>query len=276
MSNVALVALLLVAAASTPSGTGCDVSAENGSPTVVDEARAHAACATARNSFAGLFGDPVPDVRVILWEESHYRLGLRRGEAVIFWPTSQAMTPRTDDLATIERHLADQWREVLPHEISHLLVAARFFPDPAQISAGGYGTPLPDWLDEALAIWAEPAESRARRVEQARTLPPELLDLRTILTSPHPATGRAAAYISRDGTAKPAEFTLWAFYPQSIAVLTFVHGRGGADAVRELVRRLREDPSDPMALAGLPGLPDDFDAVNEAWLEWIEEGEPNP
>lgn len=299
MSNVALLVFLLGVAtkplAGVPLSVGpltgepgagapeadarCEVETQSGAPPAADDVvRASTACQTARTRFAELFGDPVPTVRIILWEEAHYRMGVLRGEAATFWPSSQAMTPRTDDKAAAENHVAAQWREVLPHEISHLLLAVRLFPDRAATPAGGYGTPLPDWLDEAVAIWAEPLESRQRRVEQARELPAELRDLRTILTTPHPATGQSAAYISRDGTARPADFTLWAFYPQAISVLTFVHEHGGTAATRELARRLVGDPGvpvapadplDPQVLAGLPGLPADFEGVEAAWNEWI-------
>lgn len=275
MHNTILLALLLATGPFTPA-PGCQVLNESMRSESDDEAHALAACDAARASFAELFDEPVPTVRIVLRDQPHYRLGHIRGDAVVFWPTTEAMTPRTEDPEAAERHVADQWREVLPHEIAHLLVAARFFPDAGATPAGEYGTPLPDWLDEGLAIWAEPAPSRKRRVEQARSLPPEMLDLRRILYSPHPATGRAAAYVARDGTARPAEFELWAFYPQSIAALTFIHEHGGAPAVQELVARLRLDPADPLALAGLPGLPDDIEGVIEAWEEWLGEATEEP
>jgi hypothetical protein len=203
-------------------------------------------------------------------------MGLLDGEAAILWPSSQAMTPRTADRDAVEKHLAAQWREVLPHEISHLLLAVRFFRDAPATPAGEYGTPLPDWLDEAVAIWAEPTESRQRRVQQLLELPADLRGLRAILTAAHPATGKSAAFISRDGTARPADFALWAFYPQAISVLTFVYELGGVAATRELVQRLQDDPDNPLALAGLPGLPHDFEGVEAAWSAWLARGTPAP
>jgi hypothetical protein len=248
------------------------VSQSGATPAQDDENRARAACQSARARFAELFGDPVPEVKVILWDESHYRMGLLRGEAAIFWPSSEAMTPRTDDSAAAEDHVAAQWREVRPHEISPLLLAVRFFRDAAATPPGEYGTPLPDWLDEAAAIWAEPLESRRRRVDQARELPNEYRDLRAILTKAHPATGKSAAYIARDGSAHPADFTLWAFYPQAIATLTFVHEHGGTAATSELVQRFLNGWTGPRALAGLPGLPAESEEVEQLWNEWLSEG----
>jgi hypothetical protein len=52
----------------------------------------------------------------------------------------------------------------------------------------------------------------------------------------------------------PADEALRAFYPQPIAVLSFIHETGGAPALRELARPLVPDPTDDRALLGLPGL----------------------
>lgn len=63
---------------------------------------------------------------------------------------------------------------------------------------------------------------------------------------------------------------LWAFYPQSVAVVSFVHEKGGAAAVHELVRRLVADPAQTdNALAGLPGLPALMRDVVAEWNAWI-------
>lgn len=248
----------------------CEVMTESGAaPSAGDRTKALAACDVARERFSELFGDPVPRVLIIFWDEPRYRMGLLQGEAAIFWPTSEAMTPERLDPVSAELHLENQWQEVLPHEISHLLLAVRFFRDGRDAAPGEYGTPLPDWIDEGVAIWAEPKESREKRVAQARELPAEYLDLRRILEGSHPAAGNSAAYTSRDGTARPADFELWAFYPQSIAVLTFVHEHGGTAATSELVQRLINSPGNPLVLAGLPGLPDDFEGVEAAWKEWL-------
>jgi hypothetical protein len=268
MSNAAL--LLFLIGTATPVPTNCEIVLEEVSFSPGDEARALHACETARSRFGDLFGDPVPEVRVHLWDQPGYRIGLQRGRAVVFWPTTTTMTPNSADTAAVDRHLDLQWREVLPHEIAHLLLAARFFPDNPAAPAGGYGTPLPDWLDEAVAIWAEPDASRERRLQQARELPPARQDLRTILASPHPAAGRTASYIARDGTARQADDALWAFYPQAIAVLAFVHERGGPTAVQELVQRLIADPTDPMPLSGHPEAPTEIDDLMAAWDDWME------
>jgi hypothetical protein len=256
------------------SGAECEIVTMDALLLPGDESRAKEGCEMARSRFTELFGGSAPGVRVRLWNEPSYRIGLQRGQAVIIWPTSLAMAPRGADgefadSDLIEAHLEEQWSTVLPHEIAHLLLAARFFPERPAAPDGGYGTPFPDWLDEAVAIWAEPKENRRRRLEQARELSPTRLDLDSILGTPHPASGNAAAYTPRDGSARQADDALWAFYPQAIAVLTFIHELGGSIAVQELADRLVVDPNDPLAILGLPGLPTDTDALLAAWEDWL-------
>jgi hypothetical protein len=49
-----------------------------------------------------------------------------------------------------------------------------------------YGSALPDWFDEAIAIWAEPARVRRLRLEDAKRRASEPLDLRALLGAVHP------------------------------------------------------------------------------------------
>ncbi|HEX7049193.1 MAG TPA: hypothetical protein VF188_03190 [Longimicrobiales bacterium] len=271
MTSFVSLVLLLGATAPAPAAS-CEVVGADAAP--ADVARARAACETARARFAELFGAPVPGVRVILQDRAGYRTGTQGARAAVVWPTSEAMTARVEGGAAAERHVAMQWREVLPHEIAHTLLAARFFPEETGEGAGDpegavYGTPLPDWLDEGVAIWAEPLESRRRRLAQARALPEARRDLRAILTSTHPGAGNAAALAVRDGAAVPPDEALRDFYPQSIAVLAFLYDRGGREAVRDLVRRIAAGATLPAAVAGLPGLPARFEDVAAAWEEWL-------
>lgn len=245
------------AAAVTGPGSNCRVSFAFGAGAAPgEEARVRAACRSARASFAELFGDSVPPVRLILWEEPGYRTGVKGDTAVVFWPLDHARGALPDDPA------------MLPHEIAHALVAARFFAREDE-AAGDYGTPLPDWFEEALAIWAEPRSQRARRVEQARKLPPERRTLSVILESPHPAAAHDSILETRDGAPIPRDQALWDFYPRSIALLSFVFDRGGAKAVRALASRLQADPDDRRALTGLPGLPHDEWGLRLSWHAWL-------
>jgi hypothetical protein len=234
-----------------------------------DMARARAACEVARGRFAGLMGEPVPDVVVLVEERQGYRIGILEGRAVVLWPSSEVMVRQVGDGPGTRAYVEHQWRETLPHEIAHALTAAYFFPD-GQFESTGYGTPLPDWFEEAMAIWAEPLASRDSRLAAARRLPAYRLDLGRILSMRHPAAGNDAALAVRDGALPPPDQALWDFYQQSLAVLAFIHDLGGPAAVRELASRLVTGAPGPDALAGLPGLPATFDEVTAAWRAWLD------
>jgi hypothetical protein len=227
-----------------------------GEPDAVHAERALAACASARGRFALLFGEAAPSAIVMLRDEPGYRTAATSGVAVVAWP---AAAP------------AQAWQHVLPHETMHALLLATHFPDGVVGVHDGYGTPLPDWFEEAVAIWAEPPAARTARLAHARRLEPALRDLPTILATPHPAAGDTTLLTARDGRVLRMDRALRDFYPQSFAVLSFVYDAGGADAVRELTRRLSADPSHTAPLAGLPGLPLQMTGVVRAWNAWISE-----
>jgi len=274
LASLAVQAMLGIAPIPAPGHAGvphpppCEVSGATAS--VADVQRAQSACDVAQARFADLFGGPVPSVRVVLWEDARYRTGIQGGRAVIYWPTGAVLDARGQGPA---EYAADPWLEVLPHEIAHVLLAARFFGTGLKAAAenGGYGTPLPDWVDEGVAIWAEPPASRRGRLREARALITERQSLRAILTGSHPALSNAQVMAMRDGGVPPEDPDLFAFYPQALAVLAFIHDAGGAPATLELVIRLkREDPV--AAVVGLPGLGRSFEDVEDAWRDWLARG----
>lgn len=62
------------------------------------------------------------------------------------------------------------------------------------------------------------------------------------------------------------------FYPLSYSLLNFIRQRGGAAAVRELIQRVRRNPSPRMELIlGLPGLPKSGDAFEREWRAFLRE-----
>jgi hypothetical protein len=262
--------LLFLCVMATPAAAAdCEVGGER--PSRDDVVRARAACQTARTRFAELFGDTVPAVLVVLHEQPGYRVAAEGDVGVVYWPSSAALAERLGRGAEAERRVATQWREVLPHEIMHALTVARFYRGRGSSDHDGYGTPLPDWFEEAVGIWGEPLDSRRTRVAQARRRLELAGALPTILRSPHPAAANRALLDTRAGAKLPADQALWSFYPQAIAVLTFVHETGGRAAVSELARRLVGNPSNEHALVGLAGMPADSAGVLRAWEMWLAE-----
>lgn len=265
MTTFLLAALLSAGAAQLPNDPGpCTV---GGNAIAADALRARHACGIARTRFAALFGVDAPALEIVLWDRPGYRVSDVGPAARVYWPTSAAAAAQP-----VEAH----WRDVLPHEAMHALVATHFFADGEELEAA-YGTPLPDWFEEAAAIWAEPVANRRQRIAQARNLPAAFLALDGILTTPHPAARNPALLAARDGAALPAnDAALWAFYPQAIAVLSFVHDAGGPPAVRRLVARLRATPTSVDVLAGLPGLPANAAEIATAWEKWLAASATSP
>jgi hypothetical protein len=272
MSPALLFFALMATAAPRTAGDGCSVSGSAAHEH--DVSRAMQACRQARGRFAELFGAPAPRLQIVLHDSPHYEVALAGAVGLVFWPNSKALGvseaagPAAQAASAWE---ARQWQEVLPHEAMHALTMAQFYAHGDAVDTAGYGTPLPDWFEEAIGIWGEPAESRAGRLAQARLLPAEHLDLRGILGAAHPAVLTPGALAPRPGARVPPDAALRAFYPQSIAVLAYVHERGGAAAVRELARRLVRNPSDTEALAALPGLPPMMSGVVAGWHRWLAE-----
>jgi hypothetical protein len=270
MVRSVLSGVLLSLCATAPPTSAADCLVDGERAAAADVARAVTACRTARARFAELFGDTVPAILVVLHEQPGYRVSVEGDVGLVYWPSSAAMAERLGTGAEAEQKVAAQWREVLPHEIMHALTVARFYSKAGGSAHDGYGTPLPDWFEEAVGIWGEPVESRRTRVRQARSRPELGNALQNILRQPHPAAANRALLDARTGAPLPrADQTLWSFYPRAIAVLTFVHETGGSAAVSELAQRLVRDPGSSHALVGLAGMPTDAVGVTRAWQKWV-------
>jgi hypothetical protein len=262
LTSLPLFLALLAAYAADPD---CTV---GGATVRADADRAVAACTTARARYAELFGRTAPRIHIVLHDLPGYEVASSGETGLVFWPISSALVP-VGGVTAPRQWIDRQWEEVLPHEVMHALTMASFYADTDAVGHGGYGTPLPDWFEEGIAIWAEPPESRHGRVAQARGLPSHRLDLLTILRGEHPAAAQPDIIAAKPGARVPADEALRAFYPQAIAVLSFIHEAGGAPALRELARRLVRDPTDDRALLGLPGLPTDTPDLLAAWAQWL-------
>ena len=249
----------------TPADAPCVVS---GAATAADETRALAACEIARARFNALFGVEAPAALVMLRDQPGYRTTSSGATAVVHWGNSSALAAQYGSSENARTQIGQQWTDVLPHEISHALLIAHFYAQGGASEHRGYGTPMADWFEEAAAIWAEPAASRATRLAQARRLPRERQDLEGILTGVHPAATNGVYLASRNGVAAPGNAALWAFYPQAYSVLSFVHERGGAEAITILAQRF-DTHSGADLLLGLPGLPAERSELFSAWERWL-------
>jgi hypothetical protein len=308
MAFLALVVLTLGACAlPTPGPDPCAVT--GGAPRS-DVARARDACTQARRRFATVIG-VVPPGTINLSATDGLSTFTQGGRWSLTWPMTsrlvagQASGARSDSIT--RRFLDEQWREVLPHELGHIMLGA-FLYSPGRVMTGEYGTYMPDWVDEAVAISMEPDDVRAARVRQARefTSAPSLAE---VLGFRHPYSGtRGEAFstrvvssppcdgpcrrerptdtriiterVFRDGRVtvdttyvageRPLEADpLARFYILSYALWAYLEARGGRDATDLLIERLRRNPRDAGAIAGLPGLPRTAAGVEADWRRWL-------
>ena len=149
----------------------------------------------------------------------------------------------------------------LAHETAHRMATATMFAAADTLPAElGYGSPLPDWLDEALGLLVEPPGDQSARFDALFDGPIiYALPLRQFLYMDHPAVHRIPA-----GSA-----TRRIFYGQSLAFAQFVRERTGIEGLRSLITSLRAGDRQGEALAALPGLPDDGGALEQSWLGWL-------
>ena len=307
-----LVLLLLVLGACTPRSRAADACLVTGDVSRDDAALARAACSRARERFAAVLGDP-PSGTITLSSAEGFSGYTEAGRWSLTWPTTQRLAtgitgfaggPGTSDS---RRFVGEQWREVLPHEIGHVMLGAWLY-SPGRTMSGEYGTYMPDWVDEAVAISMEPDTIRRERLAQARAFSP-LPALREVLAFNHPLRGnRDQAFSTRVIASPPCDGpcdrerptdtrtitervfrdgrvtvdTVYAageprldadplarFYILSYALWAYVEERGGRDAIAMLMTRYRRNSRDTAALVGLPGLPATLAAIDADWRAWL-------
>jgi hypothetical protein len=64
------------------------------------------------------------------------------------------------------------------------------------------------------------------------------------------------------------------FYSPAAALAMYLHERGGAPLLREIVRRMRAGLSSDGVFTGLPGLPRDPNDVARDWLYFVRASAP--
>jgi hypothetical protein len=75
---------------------------------------------------------------------------------------------------------------IIPHEAGHHAFAVHVGKLRFGVSPNQYATQLPDWLDEAVAVWMESAAMRRNRVSAIRSSTPSL---ERVVTLEHPNAG---------------------------------------------------------------------------------------
>ena len=308
MRRLTIVLVTLAACSSAPGGA--DTCAVTGDVSRADRALAQSACSRARQRFGTILGEP-PSGTISVSETEGFT-GYTVGDRwTLVWPTSARLAAgmgRQSDAAEQRRFVEEQWRDVLPHELGHVMLGAWLY-SPGRELAGEYGTYMPDWVDEAVAISMEPDTVRRERLAQARSFSPRPT-VAEVLAFRHPLRGRTnEAFSTRVLSSPPCEGpcnrerpgdtrtiterifrdgrvtvdTTWAageqrldadplarFYVLSYALWSYVESRGGREAITTLIERLRRNPRDSGAILGLPGLAPTLAALDADWRAWLQ------
>lgn len=207
--------------------------------------------------------------------------------------TQRAMRQAGLDRAATRRALAgaaDQEAVTLRHEAGHAMYAATYWPEAEGSLQVRYGTPAPDWLDEAVAVLMEPPEAQARHlasfIAAAKGRPRTVPDLAGFLHAEHPvrsaALGRALARGPKSesgvqltvttGTGFPG---LDSFYGQSLLVALFLAQTSQDPRILMPISAAIADGStfeQWLARDGeRHGLNSDVPALQSLWDAWLQE-----
>jgi len=208
--------------------------------------------------------------------------------------TERAMRQAGLDRARINRALAgmsDQEPITLRHEVGHAMYEAMYWPGSIGTPRDRYGTPAPDWLDEAAAIAMEPIEAQGRHVaafiDFAKRRPRDIPDLADFLASEHPVrnAGLASALargpksdsgvrmmVASSGDRFPGMET---FYGQSLLTALFLAETSGNPQILATISRATADGLDFDAWLARDGaelkLPATVAALQPLWNDWLQQ-----
>lgn len=211
-------------------------------------------------------------------------------EAVMRRATPDADAARIDSVAS---RIEAQHLDTLRHELGHAQYRAAFWPDAAR-SPDTYGTPAPDWLDEASAVLLEGDTSRAARerhfFQAWRQSSPAIRPLAEFLGMAHPVTAQQRALLQAQGGAQTASgvqvMTMQGaaadaagmFYSQSLLFAEFLVDASPAPHTLGTISAAAAagvDFTDWLADSGPQhGLPTDVSALQAAWDAWLEARDP--
>lgn len=196
------------------------------------------------------------------------------------------------DAARIETTLSQveaQHVDSLRHELGHAQYRAAFWPHSAR-SPDEYGTPAPDWLDEASAVLMEGGPGRTSRerhfLEAWRQSSPAIRPLAEFLTMAHPVTAQKRALMQAQGGTQTASgvqvMTMRGpdaeasgmFYSQSLLFADFLIDASSDPHILGTISNAVASGvefADWLADNGVQhGLPTDVATLQAAWNTWCD------
>ncbi|MEN1972156.1 hypothetical protein WCE34_07420 [Luteimonas sp. MJ204] len=207
--------------------------------------------------------------------------------------TERAMRQAGLDRARINRalaQLADRDAVTLRHEVGHAMYAALYWPDAEGSLEQRYGTPAPDWLDEAAAILMETPESQARHlasfIDAARERRDSIPGLADFLQAEHPVRSAALARALARGPRSQSGVQMMVasgagfpgvdtFYGQSLLVGLFLAETSGEPTILAPVSAAIADGETFEQWLAQHGpryrLPDTVAGLQPLWDAWLQQ-----
>ncbi|MGO3127898.1 MAG: hypothetical protein ACTIJY_07495 [Luteimonas sp.] len=222
-------------------------------------------------------------------------------EFALVWVPAKAMRTMTEramrqagmERSRIRQALARadaQEAITLRHEAGHAMYAAMFWPDAVGSLEQRYGTPAPDWLDEAVAISMETPESQARHlaafVDVAKQRRREIPGFTEFLGAEHPVRSAALARALSRGprsdsgvqmmvTSASGFEGLETFYGQSLLTGLFLAETSGDPRILAPISIAIAEGLDFGAWLARDGaghnLPQTLEALEPLWNEWLQQ-----
>ncbi|VXB87838.1 conserved exported hypothetical protein [Luteimonas sp. 9C] len=207
--------------------------------------------------------------------------------------TERAMRQAGVDRSRIREALARadaQEAITLRHEAGHAMYEAMFWPDAVRTLEERYGTPAPDWLDEAVAISMETPESQARHLAAfigvAKQRRREIPGFADFLAAEHPVRSAALASALSRGprsdsgvqmmvTSSGGFAGLETFYGQSLLTGLFLAEMSGDPKILAPISSAVAEGLDFSAWLARDGtrynLPETVEALEPRWNEWLQQ-----
>lgn len=215
------------------------------------------------------------------------------GQRAMLEKTLRQAMPDIDDAklkAVLDNQAGEGHDSTLRHELGHSMFAATFWPQDQAAPELRYGSPAPDWLDEAVAILMEAELYRGRHeaafLEVLRTSPGDIPPVSEFLQMEHPMTGDARSALLAGGgresdsgvqvmvSSGPGSTRVTRFYGQSIMFASFlIESSGDTGILGPISASLAEGGTFAGWLANFGpqhGLPASIERLEAAWDAWCE------
>ena len=137
----------------------------------------------------------------------------------------------------------DWGKEAVAHELGHLITH--------QVTVSPYGSGIPPWLDEGLAMHAEGPQSDSDKGALKKAIEDGTVATLQSLSSPFSADAKEAFYA----------------YAQSRSVIEFLVDNFGKNKINDLLVLLNDGYSMDDALKKIYGF--DLDGLDQAWMDWL-------